>query len=404
MDDIRSEWVIEAKPAHVYAAFTSEIMLNQWLCNESRNDVRVNGFYHLYWTTGKIAAGIYEAVQPDSGLIFSWFMNGDPGETEVEVTMAAKGDHTTLVIMQRGFGDGDAWKKCRDEAIRRWDDGIINLQHYIKTGIDRRVAMRPMIGILPGELDDSRKASHKLEHVPFGVFVTSVVPGGGAEKAGLQANDVIVSLDNTEVKDYYDMDKVITRHVAGDTIPAVVWRGAEKKDFSLTFGQRPMPVLPETPEQLTAQARLKIDEIKRELHGILDGIPEDVMRFKPSPAEWSLNEQLAHLVVAERANSYFYWMALNGDSAYPYGVNGDVQIALGMAARTTGKEMLEELERVLDENVALIAALPGMVENNPPLFMQMAYMASFVGDHVRTHYDQMRQTIMAARTPEVQSA
>jgi hypothetical protein len=59
---------------------------------------------------------------------------------------------------------------------------------------------------------------------------------------------------------------------------------------------------------------------------------------------------------------------------------------------------------VLDENVALIAALPGMVENNPPLFMQMAYMASFVGDHVRTHYDQMRQTIMAARTPEVQSA
>ncbi len=41
--------------------------------------------------------------------------------------------------------------------------------------------MRPMLGVLPGGLDASRKQSHGLQHVDSGVFLTSIVPGGGAD-------------------------------------------------------------------------------------------------------------------------------------------------------------------------------------------------------------------------------
>ncbi len=67
MSEIRLEASFSAKPEHVYAAFTNEVMLNNWMGNSSHTEVRVNGYYTFYWQVGHFVSGLYSAVDPANG-------------------------------------------------------------------------------------------------------------------------------------------------------------------------------------------------------------------------------------------------------------------------------------------------------------------------------------------------
>lgn len=398
MSEVRIETVVDNKPEHVYGAWTNEVMLNNWMCNTSHVDVRSNGYYSFYWQIGHFASGLYSAVEANKRLAFSWYGKGDPGETECDITFAAEGNGTRLTIIHRGFGEGDEWAAAQVAYRHHWEQAMTDLAYYLQTGLDRRIMMRPMLGVLPGELDAGRKEKHGLQHVESGVFLTSIVPGGGAEKSGLIANDVLVEMEGEQIKDYYDMSRVIGRHQAGETIPVVVWRGNEKLNVSLTFGQRPIPELPPSHPELVEMVRERVEEVKQELDEILTGLSEEIYAFKPDANEWSLKEQLAHLIVAERANSYYDWMVINGVSAYPYGSNDSAHLAFGACGFETGAQLLDGVKQTLDENVAVVSGFPESVVNNRALFLTVANILTFTGNHVRTHYVQMRETIERARS------
>lgn len=393
MTEIRLTQTFDAPQRTVYTALTNEVMLNNWLSDDASVTARVNGFYHLYRSEGVITAGIYRAVERDTRLAFSWFTTGDAAETAVDITLAPAGDGTTLTLVHSGFPSNEA----ANAALSRWDAAFENLRYYLVNGLDRRMMLRPMLGILPGSLDDARRESHNLQHVQDGVFLTNVVPGGGAEQSGLKANDVIVELEDQPIKNFFDMSAIIAWHQAGDTIPAVVWRGQDKLNVDITFGQRPRPELAQTKDELVAQVTGIVADVKRELDDILRDVPESVYSFKPSAAEWSLKEQLAHLIVAERANSYYDWLVVNGNSSYPFAENDEMQLAFGAYGYDSGAALLEGVKRTLDENVAVAAALPQAVIDNRPLFLTMANIIAFTGSHVRTHYEQMQRTIESAR-------
>ncbi len=400
MSEIRLEASFSAKPEHVYAAFTNEVMLNNWMGNSSHTEVRVNGYYTFYWQVGHFVSGLYSAVDPGKRLVCSWYGKGDQGETEVEVLFNTEETGMRLIVIHRGFGTGREWLNSQAAYQRQWEQAFADLTYYLQSGLDRRIMMRPMLGVLPGELDASRKQSHGLQHVDSGVFLTSIVPGGGADRSGLKANDVLVEMEGDATKDYFDMDRIIRRHQAGDTIPVIVWRGKEKLSFSLTFGQRPVPVIPQTHGELIEMVQKRVEDVKGELDEILAGLPEEIFAFKPAAGEWSLKEQLAHLIVAERANSYYDWMVINGESVYPYGSNDSVHLAFGASGYNSGAEMLEGLKRVLDENVAVAAGFPESVTQNQALLLTIGNILTFTADHVRTHYQQMRDTIVSARASQ----
>ena len=68
-----------------------------------------------------------------------------------------------------------------------------------------------------------------------GVYVYSVQKGGAAEKAGLQAGDVIVKIGDYEVTGLEDVSAMTKYYNAGDTVTVEFYRGGEKQETELTF-------------------------------------------------------------------------------------------------------------------------------------------------------------------------
>lgn len=69
-------------------------------------------------------------------------------------------------------------------------------------------------------LDDAAAPQH-------GVVVSPRKDGAGAS-AGLQENDIIISVDENEIKDIYELQDIIFGHNVGDTVVVTVWRSGEK--------------------------------------------------------------------------------------------------------------------------------------------------------------------------------
>ncbi|BCJ40059.1 hypothetical protein GCM10010168_29170 [Actinoplanes ianthinogenes] len=69
-----------------------------------------------------------------------------------------------------------------------------------------------------------------------GVYLRSVVPGGPAAKAGLQAGDIITAIDGNPVNSTTDLAAVTLTKNPGDVITVDYTRGGQKASTKLTLG------------------------------------------------------------------------------------------------------------------------------------------------------------------------
>lgn len=68
-----------------------------------------------------------------------------------------------------------------------------------------------------------------------GVLVTQLLEQGSAKKAGIQVNDIIVAIDDTKVKSFADLSKVLDSKQIGEKITVTVQRNGEKVEIPLTL-------------------------------------------------------------------------------------------------------------------------------------------------------------------------
>jgi serine protease Do len=85
----------------------------------------------------------------------------------------------------------------------------------------------PVVGIHLREDPDGRR-----------VFIEQVVPGSGADEAGVKAGDLIVSLAGTQVREINDVRLALRRTRVGQVVELVVNRGGEIKRLSVRLGSR----------------------------------------------------------------------------------------------------------------------------------------------------------------------
>lgn len=71
-----------------------------------------------------------------------------------------------------------------------------------------------------------------------GLRLTGITPGSPADKAGLQAGDVVVEFGGTPVTDLYTYTDALRSHEPGETVTVVAMRGGERKEFTVTLGTR----------------------------------------------------------------------------------------------------------------------------------------------------------------------
>jgi serine protease Do len=72
-----------------------------------------------------------------------------------------------------------------------------------------------------------------------GARITKVEAGHAAEKAGLQADDIILEIDGHKVCNVFSLRFEIGRRRAGDTVKLLIQRGEEKLQKELELGARP---------------------------------------------------------------------------------------------------------------------------------------------------------------------
>ncbi len=108
---------------------------------------------------------------------------------------------------------------------------IIN--ELIQTG----KVVRPYIGVWLEPMNEPFAARQNIENA--GVIVADVIAGGPAEKAGIRVNDVIVSLDDTPIKDYEELQDFLQTRKVGEIISVKVIRAGKALSVPVTLVEKP---------------------------------------------------------------------------------------------------------------------------------------------------------------------
>ncbi len=69
------------------------------------------------------------------------------------------------------------------------------------------------------------------------VYVLSVLPGGASDRAGMEAGDLIVSINGKDFKDMMEADAIMARGRSGSTVQYVILRANEWKTLQVTLAQ-----------------------------------------------------------------------------------------------------------------------------------------------------------------------
>ena len=120
-------------------------------------------------------------------------------------------------------------------------DVAMNISNQLRT--TGRVS-RGRIGVVIQEVTKELAESFGLPK-PSGALVNSVEKGGPADKAGIEASDVILKFDGKEVSSSSDLPRIVAQSRPGSKATAQVWRKGTARDVSVTVG--------EMPEEKTAQ-------------------------------------------------------------------------------------------------------------------------------------------------------
>ncbi len=389
---------IQAAPAEVCRGFTQATLLRDWLCNTSNVEPHQGEHLFLRWRDGRTVTGTYEQIDPPREVRFTWL------DSELQVpsviTVIFKPEEGGSLLTLEPTGRIDQAEQSAMEAF--WKQSLENLASVLETGIDLRLARRPRLGINMDEF--TPQAAQRLGvPVSVGVLLGGTADGSGARAAGLQKDDVLVSFNGHPLVAPYSFDAALRGLKAGDQAVVEYYRGPEKKSAPLILSSWPIPDLPASASELADKVRELNAEVLAAIHKQLEGLSEDQANARPAEGEWSVNEILAHLVLARR--DYQGWVAdmindvpvedwLMNRSNLPARIT-----ALTRRLRTT-PALLDELEQAQAETAMMIEAFPeSFVKQRKHLYRRAASweITEITGHYYDEHQEQLRKTIEAAK-------
>jgi serine protease Do len=97
---------------------------------------------------------------------------------------------------------------------------------------------RGRIGVVIQEVTRELAESFGLPKAS-GALVNSVEKGGPAEKAGIEASDVILKFDGKTVASSVDLPRIVGQSRPGSKVSAQIWRKGASRDVVITVGEMP---------------------------------------------------------------------------------------------------------------------------------------------------------------------
>lgn len=100
--------------------------------------------------------------------------------------------------------------------------------------------VRPWLGINAVTVNTVIAIRYNLP-VDTGVLVTETVPVGPADQAGLDAGDIIVSINNVEITNINDLVDTVNSYDIGQTINISYWRDQSRATVQIVLTESPKP-------------------------------------------------------------------------------------------------------------------------------------------------------------------
>lgn len=383
--------LIAAKPEVIFPAFLEKHHLNRWLCNYSEMHYRAreNGFFYFGWNDNYQVVGKFKAIESPRRVVITWQGGGEP-VTEVEYTLESAEGGTRVSMTHSGYGDNDA--QLRENHLRGWNGILNDLKALIETGHDARFLRRPMLGVFIGALTPERKAALGVP-VEQGLVLDGVIDGMGAQRAGLQKGDVLTEINGVKTRTFEDISDAYRGKNGGDPVSVTFYRGAEEHHIQMELGKRPVPAYPTTIAALAAHTLETYDSLAAEFEALIKDVPESTLAQSPAPGEWSVNENIAHLIWAERFVQATLWNIYGGGFGVDWPDNNAVHLAAILPNFPTNADLMAELKRGYTATIAAIKVLPPEAADQKVILNRFAEeIESHVG-HSREHITQIQETL-----------
>lgn len=398
MATVSNETSVNAPLKSAYRAFTNSTSLREWLCDVATVEPHPKGRMYLWWRGDFYSSGHYLELEENKCVKFRWYANMDPAPTEVTVNFAEK-DGGTLVKLDHEIPNDDSWKKIGETFRENWVVSLENLKSVLETGIDLRIANRPMLGIAPGDFTEEQATALGVP-VREGLRLDGLVSGMGAERAGLQKDDVIVEMNGHPIRsDASSLPNAIAGKKGGENIQVVFYRGPEKKTVTMELSRRPMPDVPSSPTELAKQAREFIMPALSELENCFEGVSDEQTMKRPEPGEWSALEIVAHLIQNERNNSAFLASLIDGFELTTdgFGTNVTPQVEAMVKAYPSAALMLTALRRSVEEVLAFTALIPDeFASNNKGSYYRFGSGLLQPNLHIGSHTQQVKDALASS--------
>lgn len=398
------EQTINAPVDLIYRAFTSSTALREWLCDISTTNPEEGGWIYLVWNRGYFSSGYYTKLIPEKSISFRWIGKGEPGWTDVDVTITPleEDGYYKVFLRHSGIGEGEDWAQAREEISKGWKFGMKNLKSTLEEGQDLRFVERPLIGIYTDELSELTQTVLDELNVPVdeGVRVRELVPGYGADLAGIQPGDVIIEVDGQKVETVRKLLAIMAEYVSGDKISVTAYRGDQKKTFIIDTKPQKVEALPDTPEKIAKELEHRMSKALESLEGVLENVTEAEASYSPGPDEWSSKETLVHLIHNEREVHSWINDMIAGQERFQDEWPGDqlFRIRATLTTYPTIDDLVAELRRSLKETVATVAFLDQSFTRRKASYWRLGMELLSLDRHIWEHIQQIEENIREARS------
>lgn len=229
------------------------------------------------------------------------------------------------------------------------NDGIgfaipVNLAKRIMTDlIEDGEVSRGYLGMYTGgEVDQTMARALGLDNVR-GVIVGRVEEGGPADKAGLHQQDVIVSLNGEQIRNWDAFRTAIASKKPGEKIELGVIRDNEEVELTVPLGERPE-------NEVASADPAQMESMQERLGFTVTGLDESIRE------QLQLDADTDGVVVRNISE---------GSAAYERGLRrGDVITRVKRKAVTNSSEFYEEVESAMEagDEVLLLTVLRNDIE------------------------------------------
>ena len=126
---------------------------------------------------------------------------------------------------------------------------INSVRSIVDSIIEKGYVAKPYIGVMVSDVSDEAISYG----TPAGAAVVSVTEGGPAEKAGLQANDIITAAGGKEISGKSGLSSIIADCAAGDKLTLSVYRQGQTLTVTVTVGEQTTSALANQQQQQQQQ-------------------------------------------------------------------------------------------------------------------------------------------------------